>query len=140
MSTQQVDERTKYIVFGCLREIERCLSANIPNEISIMCLSYVGSHFLLHLGEYQWSIDDIKLFNKMLLAKNKQQFKSDRFTIGKLSWVIQVNTASFLYLFVCFSCFCDFQRDCCVCTLFVFIFWLFFLLKYPNSGVSKWNR
>eukprot|EP01084_Bolivina_argentea_P058942 107583_1 len=93
----QIDERTQYIVFGFIREIEsillhhnnNCAYFNIPYDISTLCLSYVSDHFMLHIGRYKWNISDHKRFKEMILACNKQQFVSDPFEIGKLKWIIQ---------------------------------------------------
>ena len=92
-----IDERTKYIVYGFIRNIEKSLLYynnnslyyNIPIEISSLCLKYVFDHFMLHIGRYKWIIDDKKLFGEMLIADNKEQFVSPLFEIGKLKWIIQ---------------------------------------------------
>ncbi len=37
-------------------------------------------------GSYTWNVDDNKLLNKIVNAKNGQSFVSDAFTISELNW------------------------------------------------------
>eukprot|EP01083_Nonionella_stella_P091140 254736_1 len=98
MSLQpDIDDRTKYIVFGYIRSIESLLLQNthnspyfhIPLGICSLCLLYVDDHFMLHMGSYKWTISDAKLFSQMLSSNNKEQFVSPSFQIGGLKWIIQ---------------------------------------------------
>eukprot|EP01084_Bolivina_argentea_P025922 48192_1 len=42
-------------------------------------------------GTYTWNINDRKLLNKIVNAKNGERFYSDVFAIGELNWKIQIN-------------------------------------------------
>lgn len=88
--------QSEFIVFGYIRSVERSLlyyNHNaayymIPDGIYNLCLLYVGSHFQLHLGSYEWNISEGD-HQKMLCAQNKQQFVSPIFNIGAMTWIVQ---------------------------------------------------
>eukprot|EP01084_Bolivina_argentea_P163137 283847_1 len=91
MSHYYHDELTNLIVFGYIREAHYVLASSpfyqISSDIIQITLSYVGRHFILHCGSYQWQIND-KLLKEMLAATNGQKFSPDHFKIAGLNWQI----------------------------------------------------
>eukprot|EP01084_Bolivina_argentea_P164979 286730_1 len=82
-----LDQHTKDIVFGYIRQNQNILAVIIPLEVSKICLVYIDTHFMDYYGAYQWMIT-AELLEQMRVAENGQEFISDEFTIDGLTWCI----------------------------------------------------
>ena len=95
---RHLDDRTKLIVRGFIRERERLLLLshnnnqcyNVPLEITTLCLLFVDTHFIFNCDSYEWKINNQLLLERILSSDNKELFESSEFSICKLKWKLQL--------------------------------------------------
>ena len=66
---KHIDEQTKYIVYGYIRDIENMLISShngncyylIPKEIGWLIITNIDDHFVFNRGTYQYIINNSNL-------------------------------------------------------------------------------
>ena len=86
------DNYTKFIITAYMKIPTNAYFSHLtyfPEEIILIAMHYLGDHFMMYRGSYQWNIDN-QLLSKMIAANNEEKFESDPFEMANLIWTLHV--------------------------------------------------
>ena len=83
-----LDEKTKSIVYGFIREVSDMITHKIPDTIRIIILMSVDDHFMMNRGCYEWKIQ--KQIQAILSSPANASINSDIFEMCGLQWMMQL--------------------------------------------------
>ena len=82
------DRYTIFLVNGYMKDPASSYHSHLiyfPQDIILITIDYIGDHFMMYRGSYQWQIDN-ELLQKMCDADNMDEFQSDSFEMVNLKW------------------------------------------------------
>ena len=82
------DKYTNFIVNGYMKIPPKSYYSHLRDfakDITTIAIDYIGDHFMMHRGSYQWNIDN-ELLMEMCNAENAEKFESDTFEMANLKW------------------------------------------------------